>query len=91
MKYKQQLKTSAWLKKKFEIMNRDNFVCASCLCDNYERALEVHHVMYIKNKMAWDYPDYLLVTLCRDCHQKEHDNKNIYKKTEILNWIHKLF
>lgn len=46
MKYKDQLKTSAWLRKKFEIMSRDNFVCHECLCDNYERQLEVHHITY---------------------------------------------
>ena len=91
MKYKEQLKTSAWLRKKAEIMQRDNFVCSKCLCDNYEAQLEVHHVMYIKNKKAWEYPDYMLVTLCRYCHQIEHDFQHIYKPEQILNWIKKLF
>lgn len=88
--YEDQLKTSAWLQKKYEILSRDNFRCTVCLCDNYERQIEVHHVCYRKGKMAWEYEDFLLVTLCRDCHQKEHDNNNIYKKNKIIEWITKL-
>lgn len=37
MKYEDQLKTSAWLQRKYDILYRDNFVCSKCLCDNYER------------------------------------------------------
>ena len=91
MNYKDQLKTSAWLRKKYEIMSRDNFVCTSCLCDNFERQLEVHHVVYFKDKKAWEYLDYYLVTLCRDCHQKEHDEQNTRNINKILNWVKKLF
>jgi len=91
MKYKEQLKTSAWLKKKSEIMQRDNFVCSECLCDNSESQLEVHHIAYYKDgRNAWEYLDYMLVTLCRNCHQKEHDNKNIYNFNKITEWIIKL-
>lgn len=90
MKYIQQLKTSAWLKKKAEIMQRDNFVCSNCLCDNFERQLEVHHITYLDNKKAWEYPDYLLVTLCRSCHQLEHDHKKVYDIDAIMNWVKKL-
>lgn len=90
MRYKDQLRTSAWLRLKFEIMSRDNFVCQKCLCDNFERQLEVHHLAYIKGKKAWEYIDYMLVTLCRDCHQKEHNNYSIYNKEKIINWITKL-
>lgn len=91
MDYKDQLKTSAWLRVKYEVMARDNFVCVNCLCDNFERQLEVHHVAYYPDKrMAWEYPDYMLVTLCRKCHQKEHDDNDIFKPRAIINWITKL-
>lgn len=91
MKYEDQLKTSAWLRVKYEVMARDNFVCRICLNDNFESQLEVHHVAYHPDKrMAWEYPDYMLVTLCRECHQKEHDNKNIYKASKIIKWITEL-
>jgi len=90
MNYEKQLRTSAWLRKKNEVMQRDNFVCSNCLCDNSERQLEVHHIAYYNDgRKAWEYPDYLLLTLCRNCHQKEHDNNNIYKKGKIINWIKK--
>lgn len=91
MEYTDQLKTSAWMRKKYEILNRDNFVCSKCLCDNYENQLEVHHITYFKNKKAWEYPDYFLVTLCRLCHQKEHDLKNTKNINKIINWVLKLF
>lgn len=90
MNYEDQLKTSAWMQRKYDILKRDNFVCSECLCDNFERPLEVHHVTYIANRKAWEYQDYLLVTLCRDCHQKEHDEKNIYKYGKVKEWIKKL-
>lgn len=90
MNYKDQLKTSAWLRKKYDVMSRDNFVCAECLCDNSESRLEVHHIGYIKRKKAWEYPDFMLVTLCRECHQREHDNDNISKPKKIRQWIVKL-
>lgn len=88
--YADQLKTSAWLKRKTEILTRDNFVCTICLKDNFESRLEVHHIGYLQGKMAWEYPDYLLVTLCRDCHQSEHDGENIWKPEIIKAWIVKL-
>jgi 5-methylcytosine-specific restriction endonuclease McrA len=90
MKYKDQLKTSAWLRKKAEIMQRDNFVCSSCLCDNFEKKLEVHHITYLRKHKAWEYPDYLLVTLCRDCHQMEHNMGNTTNLEQIMNWVKKL-
>ena len=90
MKYKDQLKTSAWLRRKFDILQRDNYVCSNCLKDNFESQLEVHHLCYIKGKKAWEYQDYMLVTLCRECHQKEHDEENIYKPNKISEWIKKL-
>lgn len=88
--YKQQLLTSNWLKRKSEIMTRDNFVCSHCLCDNFETRLEVHHVVYMKGKSAWEYPDHLLITLCRECHEEEHENKDIFAIEYIMSKVRKL-
>lgn len=85
--YKEQLRTSAWLRKKFEIMARDNFVCRKCLKDNFESQLEVHHITYKKWLKAWEYHDYFLVTLCREHHQEEHDNKNTTNPQKIKEWL----
>jgi 5-methylcytosine-specific restriction endonuclease McrA len=84
MNYKQQLRTSAWLKLRSEVMERDNFVCVNCLCDNFERQLHVHHITYLKGRKAWEYPDYLLVTLCEKCHTQEHKST---LKSRINYWI----
>ena len=89
--YKQQLRTSKWLEKRCEILKRDNYICSNCLSDNFESTLEVHHITYLYGRLAWEYPDYYLVTLCRDCHQREHDEKNIYKTNKIIQWVKKLF
>lgn len=90
MNYEDQLKTSAWMQRKYDILYRDNFVCSICMCDNYERQLHVHHITYQKDLKAWEYPDYLLVTLCYECHKKEHDKKATTNKKMILTWIKKL-
>lgn len=90
MEYADQLKTSAWMRKKYEILERDSYVCSKCLKDNFEEQLEVHHIAYYPNRKAWEYPDYMLVTLCRSCHQEEHDKGNTTKKKSIINWITKL-
>lgn len=88
--YEEQLKTSAWLRKKYEIMSRDNFVCSKCMKDNLEAQLHVHHIAYYLDRNAWEYPDYMLVTLCNECHLKEHEGKHTIKAGKIVEWIVKL-
>lgn len=41
-------------------------------------SLEVHHSYYIFQKAPWEYPENSLITLCRVCHQMEHDCKTVY-------------
>lgn len=45
--------------------------------------LEVHHTYYIKNHLPWEYESVDLKTLCRSCHQKEHDDINLIQFTDI--------
>lgn len=64
-----------WKARRMEIIIRDNRSCLICKDAN---ELQVHHRQYqfIKSenafKMPWDYPDHLLITLCRSCHQRGH-------------------
>ena len=51
-------------------MQRDNFTCQ--ICGSQDKMLHVHHTAYEKDKMIWEYPDEMLVTLCEDCHEYEH-------------------
>lgn len=81
--YKEQLEHPKWLKKRKAILERDNHQCA--LCGSKEN-LQVHHTEYRDGKRAWEYPNAVLVTLCRDCHEKVHadpDHKlNPYRKRD---------
>ena len=64
-----------WKSKRNEIMSRDKGCCVIC---NGINELQVHHrqYQYIKAakgfKVPWDYPDHLLITLCKSCHQRGH-------------------
>lgn len=71
--YKEQLEHPLWTKKRHTILERDNHKC--CLCGSTDN-LQVHHTQYRKGKKAWEYPNSTLVTLCKECHQKVHSDKN---------------
>ena len=36
--------------------------------------LVVHHTTYITGHLPWQYDNELLITLCKDCHNKEHED-----------------
>lgn len=64
-----------WKAKRTEVMTRDKGRCVICQGTD---ELQVHHRQYqfIKAenafKVPWDYPDHLLITLCKSCHQRGH-------------------
>ncbi len=68
-KYSEKLKDPRWQKKRLEIFQRDEFTCQRCFDD--KSTLNVHHRRYIPGRDPWDYPDYLLITLCENCHESE--------------------
>lgn len=74
--YKQQLATKEWADKRLEILSRDKFTCTKCGC---KKKLQVHHKFYINGKKAWEYKNKALVTLCSECHKKEHNITTIEK------------
>jgi len=69
-----------WKAKRAEIVNRDGGCCIICKSNE---ELQVHHrqYQYIKQansfKMPWDYPDHLLITLCKNCHTRGHSKFKI--------------
>ena len=67
--YKTQLSLQQWTEKANEIKKRDFFECNDC---GSEDNLEVHHIVYIKDYYAWEYPNNYLITLCGTCHENEH-------------------
>ena len=70
MAYSDLLKHPKWQKKRLEILNRDEFTCQGCRAK--DKPLHVHHVDYFVRKKPWEYPDYILITYCDDCHKKWH-------------------
>jgi len=70
MTYAEQLKSPKWQKKRLEILERDKFTCR--ICGDKEKELHVHHRIYKKNLKMWEYEDYILLTLCSDCHESMH-------------------
>ena len=78
-KYDSLLKTNEWRNKREKILYRDGYKCRWCgsMFD-----LNVHHKYYSAYPNGvlvkpWDYPDDALITLCKDCHKKAHQNKKI--------------
>ena len=69
--YSQQLRQPEWKSKRKKIIDRDKV----CTCCKKKTSLQVHHVRYIDGRLAWQYPDYLLLTLCANCHKLVHADK----------------
>lgn len=80
MNYRDQLLHPNWQRRRLEILNRANFACE--LCKDTETTLHVHHKHYVKGRMAWEYGDDELVSLCQPCHKEGHEQSEI--RSELL-------
>ncbi|WP_442587483.1 HNH endonuclease [Pedobacter sp. AW31-3R] len=73
-----------WKAKRAEIILRDNASCVVCRSGD---ELQVHHRQYqfVREvngfRMPWAYPNHLLITLCKSCHQRGH---NKYKVPTLI-------
>jgi len=72
--YAEKLLSPKWQRKRLQILERDNFECK--ICNDKETTLHAHHIVYLKNKEPWDYPNELLFTICKNCHGRIKE-KNI--------------
>jgi len=54
-----------------DVLERDDFTCIACGDDS--KTLHVHHMRYFDEKDPWEYDMADMVTLCEDCHKREHD------------------
>jgi len=84
MDYKEQISHPKWQKKRLEILERDEFKCR--YCNNSNSSLHVHHLVYHKNKKIWEYENNLLITYCKDCHNRWHnikENINSYLAVDL--------
>lgn len=70
--YKEKLSDKRWQLKKSKIFERDKYKCQSPNCKSDDTVqIQVHHLEYLGNLDPWEYPDDMLVTLCKFCHNKE--------------------
>lgn len=64
----------AWLKKRDEILERDNYECQSCKEEGkYSKADTVHHIKELKDYPKLALTDSNLVSLCYICHNIVHE------------------
>jgi hypothetical protein len=75
--YNDLLNTIEWQTKRIKILVRDGYECQNPKCNNTGDSLHVHHKCYIKSEFPWEIDDKYLISLCRKCHKKEHDNNII--------------
>lgn len=73
--YQELLKDPKWIKKRNEILARDNNTCQ--FCGAQDRYLHVHHKRYIIGNKPWEYEDKDLITLCDRCHENETEMNNL--------------
>lgn len=87
MSYDEQLKTPQWYAKRDQILERDAYCCQDCLRGKDRLStfiqLQVHHKEYIDGLMAWEHPDNLLITLCRECHAKLHGHIDDFRPARL--------
>jgi 5-methylcytosine-specific restriction endonuclease McrA len=62
------LKSDAWQRKRYVVMKRDQWRCVYCGA----RATQVHHTRYARKNIGKE-PIEWLVSVCRPCHDKQHD------------------
>lgn len=90
MTYDEQLQDIHWKEKRHQIILRDLEMCQVCMSS---KSLEVHHkVYYTDGRMAWEYPDITMTTLCHQCHESFHQNYKVpvTKPDRLLDLFQKL-
>ena len=69
-RYKAFLKTDYWKAVRVKVFLRDSKTCQRC---GSKKKLEAHHLTYKHHRNEMKHLEDL-ITLCRDCHKKEHNN-----------------
>lgn len=85
--------SSYWLNLRAEVLDEYKNECQNCKArGKYKKATHVHHVQYVRNhpRLALS-KEYIfkgkvyknLIPLCHDCHEEEHDHRQMNKKEPI--------
>lgn len=76
-------KDPRWQRRRLEVMARAEFRCEAC--EATEKTLNVHHKIYRRGAMPWDYADHELSCLCDECHEREtHVRMNLREAMALL-------
>jgi len=59
------------------VLTRDNYTCQYCKGKCKDNKLEVHHIIFKRNKGSDEQEN--LITLCKSCHDKLHKNEIVLK------------
>jgi len=79
--YYKLLQDPKWKIKASFIRKRDKHMCRHC--GKKSHRLQVHHTIYIKGHMPWEYDNETLISLCSTCHKKEHGIETKKKKKKV--------
>jgi len=77
--YLEYLKSPHWITLRRRVFARDEFRCTKCRSPN---CIEAHHKFYRERWEDADLSD--LVTLCRGCHEQEHELLKRIKNAQSL-------
>lgn len=82
-------KSSAWLNKRLDILDRDNYECQRCkelgkLSIRQQNTLEVHHIKFLEDKPKLGLEDSNLIAVCKECHNYYHNRFGSQKKSKVL-------
>jgi len=69
--YWEKLQHPLWQQRRLEAMKKADFKCEQC--DSKDTQLNVHHLYYVSKRDPWQYPDWALKCLCKDCHNSTHN------------------
>lgn len=78
--YTDQLKDPRWQRKRLEILEARGWKCEDC--GETAKELHVHHPIYLKGYLPWEYPDWMYIVLCGRCHNDRHE-----MQTSLLLWF----
>ena len=67
--YWELLQDPRWQKRRLQVLEAANWLCEEC--GSNEEQLHVHHKIYRKRKLPWDYEIWEYRTLCKSCHEEE--------------------
>ena len=69
-------KTGVWVRKRTEILERDNHECQRCKdAGGYSKGNVVHHIKHLEDRPDLALEDDNLMTVCEACHNALHPER----------------